>query len=78
MKLASGISPVSKLISKEIVVSLGTDGAASNNNLDLLEEMKTATLLQKVATSDPRFCRRRKFSIWLPWAEQVLWVLKMK
>ncbi len=53
MKLASGVSPVSKLLSKEICVSLGTDGAASNNNLDLLEEMKTAALLQKVNTMDP-------------------------
>jgi 5-methylthioadenosine/S-adenosylhomocysteine deaminase len=48
MKLASGVSPVSKIINKGINVSLGTDGAASNNNLDLLEEMKTAALLQKI------------------------------
>ena len=53
MKLASGISPVSKLLEKGICVSLGTDGAASNNSLDLFEEMKTAALLQKVHTLDP-------------------------
>lgn len=53
MKLASGVSPISKLLSKGICVSLGTDGAASNNNLDLLEEMKIAALLQKVNTLDP-------------------------
>lgn len=52
MKLASGVSPVSKMIDKGICVSLGTDGAASNNNLDLLEEMKTASLLQKVHNFD--------------------------
>ena len=53
MKLASGIAPVSKLIEKDICVSIGTDGASSNNNLDLIEELKTASLLQKVSTLDP-------------------------
>jgi len=52
MKLASGISPVSKLIDAGVNVSLGTDGAASNNNLDMIEEMKIAALLQKVDTGD--------------------------
>ena len=54
MKLASGIAPVSKLIENDICVSIGTDGASSNNNLDLIEEMKTASLLQKVSTLDPK------------------------
>lgn len=54
MKLASGISPVSKLIENDICVSIGTDGASSNNNLDLIEELKTASLLQKVSTLDPK------------------------
>jgi 5-methylthioadenosine/S-adenosylhomocysteine deaminase len=53
MKLSSGVSPVAKLLDKGVCVSLGTDGAASNNNLDLLEEMKIAALLQKVKTMDP-------------------------
>lgn len=53
MKLASGISPVAKMLDKDINVSLGTDGAASNNNLDMLEEMKIAAIQQKVNTSDP-------------------------
>lgn len=53
MKLASGISPVNKLLDKGICMSLGTDGAASNNNLDLFQEMKIATLLQKVDKLDP-------------------------
>ncbi|MEE1133855.1 MAG: amidohydrolase family protein [Methanobrevibacter sp.] len=54
MKLASGVSPVSKMIDKGICVSIGTDGASSNNNLDLIEELKTASLLQKVSTLDPK------------------------
>ena len=53
MKLASGIAPVSKLIEEGICVSIGTHGASSNNNLDLIEELKTASLLQKVSTLDP-------------------------
>jgi 5-methylthioadenosine/S-adenosylhomocysteine deaminase len=54
MKLASGIAPVSKLLENDICVSIGTDGASSNNNLDLIEELKTASLLQKVSTLDPK------------------------
>jgi 5-methylthioadenosine/S-adenosylhomocysteine deaminase len=54
MKLASGIAPVSKLIENGICVGIGTDGASSNNNLDLIEELKTASLLQKVFTLDPK------------------------
>lgn len=49
MKLAAGISPVVKMLEKNVNVCLGTDGAASNNNLDMFEEMKTASLLQKVS-----------------------------
>ena len=53
MKLASGIAPVHKMLEKGVNVSLGTDGCASNNNLDLFEEMKTAALLHKVNTFSP-------------------------
>ncbi len=53
MKLSSGVSPVAELIGKGVCVSLGTDGPASNNNMDLLEEMKIAALLQKINTMDP-------------------------
>ncbi|MGB9926997.1 MAG: amidohydrolase family protein [Methanosarcina sp.] len=53
MKLASGIAPVHKMLERGVNVSLGTDGCASNNNLDLFEEMKTAALLHKVNTFDP-------------------------
>ncbi len=53
MKLGMGISPIHKLLSNGIHVSLGTDGPASNNTLDIIETMKIATLLQKVLTGDP-------------------------
>ncbi len=53
MKLASGVAPVVKMLSKGINVCLGTDGASSNNNLDMLEEMRMSTYLQKVFTDDP-------------------------
>lgn len=53
MKLASGIAPIPQLLAEGINVGLGTDGAASNNNLDMLEEMRTAALLHKVNTMDP-------------------------
>lgn len=53
MKLASGIAPVTTLLNKGVVVGLGTDGASSNNNLDMLEEIRLAALLSKVETFDP-------------------------
>lgn len=53
MKLASGVAPVPALLSAGVAVGLGTDGAASNNNLDMLEEMRLAAMLHKVHTLDP-------------------------
>lgn len=53
MKLASGISPVTEMLDAGIAVGLGTDGAASNNDLDMWEEMRLATFLQKVSLMDP-------------------------
>lgn len=53
MKLSSGIFPYSKMKSANIDVALGTDGCASNNNLDILEEMKFASLLQKLNDNNP-------------------------
>ena len=53
MKLASGIAPVTGMQSAGVTVSLGTDGCASNNNLDLFGEMDTAAKLHKVASGDP-------------------------
>jgi 5-methylthioadenosine/S-adenosylhomocysteine deaminase len=53
MKLASGIAPIPGLLKEGICVGLGTDGCASNNNLDLFQEMDTAAKLHKVNTFDP-------------------------
>jgi 5-methylthioadenosine/S-adenosylhomocysteine deaminase len=52
MKLASGFCEVDKLRKKGINVAIGTDSAASNNNLDMLEETRSATLLSKVLAND--------------------------
>jgi 5-methylthioadenosine/S-adenosylhomocysteine deaminase len=53
MKLASGIAPIPQLLKAGVCVGLGTDGCASNNNLDLFAEMDTAAKLHKVSTLDP-------------------------
>ncbi len=53
MKLASGVAPVPEMLRRGIAVGLGTDGAASNNDLDLFGEMGTAARLHKVFSSDP-------------------------
>ncbi|ARK29255.1 amidohydrolase family protein [Halalkalibacter krulwichiae] len=52
LKLASGIAPVPEMLSKGITVSLGTDSSASNNNLDLFEELKQVALLYKGVHND--------------------------
>jgi 5-methylthioadenosine/S-adenosylhomocysteine deaminase len=54
MKLASGIAPVPELRAAGVTVGLGTDGAASNNDLDMFDAMRFAALLHKVKTGDPR------------------------
>jgi 5-methylthioadenosine/S-adenosylhomocysteine deaminase len=53
MKIASGISPVTKMLQAGVRMGLGTDGAASNNDLDMWEEMRLAALLQKVEQMNP-------------------------
>jgi 5-methylthioadenosine/S-adenosylhomocysteine deaminase len=53
MKLAVGVAPVPAMLRRGITVGLGTDGCASNNDLDLFREMGTAAKLHKVATMDP-------------------------
>jgi 5-methylthioadenosine/S-adenosylhomocysteine deaminase len=54
MKLASGVAPVPKMMAKGIRIGLGTDGAASNNDLSMWEEMDTAAKLHKVFSGDPK------------------------
>jgi 5-methylthioadenosine/S-adenosylhomocysteine deaminase len=53
MKIASGIAPVAAMLDAGVRVGLGTDGAASNNDLDMWEEMRLASLLQKVDRMNP-------------------------
>ncbi len=53
MKLGNGVAPLTKLLDKKALVGLGTDGPASNNNLDMFEEIRLAALLQKVINESP-------------------------
>ena len=53
MKLASGVAPISSMLKHGVVVGIGTDGCASNNNLDMIQEMDSAAKLEKVARYDP-------------------------
>jgi 5-methylthioadenosine/S-adenosylhomocysteine deaminase len=54
MKLASGVAPVPRMLDEGILLGLGTDGAASNNDLNMWEEMDTAAKLHKVFSGDPK------------------------
>jgi len=53
MKLASGIAPVPRMLTAGLSVGLGTDGSASNNNVDMFGEMNSAAKLHKANTLDP-------------------------
>jgi len=53
-KLASGISPVQKMLNKGVNVTLGTDGVAANNELDMFGEMKMSAFIGKVSEMDPK------------------------
>jgi 5-methylthioadenosine/S-adenosylhomocysteine deaminase len=54
MKLASGTAPVPQYLAAGVAIGLGTDGAASNNDLDMFEAMRTASFLHKLTANDPR------------------------
>jgi 5-methylthioadenosine/S-adenosylhomocysteine deaminase len=54
MKLASGVAPVPRMMNEGVFVGLGTDGAASNNDLNMWEEMDTVAKLHKVFSGDPK------------------------
>jgi 5-methylthioadenosine/S-adenosylhomocysteine deaminase len=60
MKLASGTAPVSRMLALGIDVGIGTDGAASNNDLDMFETMDFTAKLQKLVTHDPTALPARK------------------
>ena len=53
MKISCGIAPVARLVKEGVNVGIGTDGPCSNNDLDMWEEMRSASFLQKVSTGDP-------------------------
>jgi len=54
MKLAAGVAPVPKMMAANVLMGLGTDGAASNNDLNMWEEMDTVAKLHKVFSGDPK------------------------
>ena len=54
MKLASGVAPVPRMMNEGVLLGLGTDGAASNNDLNMWEEMDTVAKLHKVFSGDPK------------------------
>ncbi|MEG1611392.1 MAG: amidohydrolase [Alistipes sp.] len=53
MKISSGVAPIEKMRAQGALVTLGTDGTCSNNDLDMWEEMRTASFLQKCVTENP-------------------------
>ena len=53
MKISSGVAPVARMRAAGALVTVGTDGTCSNNDLDMFEELRTAAFLQKSATGDP-------------------------
>jgi 5-methylthioadenosine/S-adenosylhomocysteine deaminase len=53
MKLANGVAPIQKFLDKGIPVGIGTDGVASNNDLDMFDELRTSALSQKLSTGNP-------------------------
>jgi 5-methylthioadenosine/S-adenosylhomocysteine deaminase len=60
MKLASGVARVPEMLRADVALGLGTDGAASNNDLDMWEEMDTAAKLHKLTSNDPRVVPARE------------------
>ncbi|MBQ2735351.1 MAG: amidohydrolase [Clostridia bacterium] len=60
LKLGSGVMPLRKMLNAGVNVSLGTDGVASNNRLDLLREMQTAAILHKGVSRDPAITTARE------------------
>lgn len=60
MKLASGVAPVPRMMQEGVRVGLGTDGAASNNDLSMWEEMDTAAKLHKLSSGDPKVMSARE------------------
>ena len=66
LKLGSGFCEVARLLAAGVNVALGTDGAASNNDLDMLVEMRTAALLAKGVSRDPTAVPAHRPCAWQP------------
>lgn len=60
MKLASGVAPIPKFLAAGVKVGLGTDGSASNNNLNMFDEIRTMSLLHKLSSGDPTVIPAKK------------------
>jgi 5-methylthioadenosine/S-adenosylhomocysteine deaminase len=60
LKLASGFARVHEMLRKGVAVGLATDGTASNNNLEMLREMRTTSMVQKALYSDPTVCNAKQ------------------
>lgn len=64
LKLASGIAPIYKMLERGINIFIGTDGSASNNNVDMVEEIRTMNLVQKVVSENEKvLCAKQTFDI---------------
>ncbi len=64
LKLASGIAPIYKMLDMGINILIGTDGSASNNNVDMVEELRTMNLIQKVISGNEKaLCAKQTFNI---------------
>ncbi len=64
MKLATGFCPVADMLEAGVKVGLGTDGASSNNDLDMFGEMATASMLQKAFKKDPSLLKSKEV-VWM-------------
>lgn len=60
MKLANGVAPIQKYLDRGIRVGIGTDGVASNNDLDMFDEMRSSALAQKLSVGDPSVLNAQK------------------
>jgi 5-methylthioadenosine/S-adenosylhomocysteine deaminase len=65
LKLASGVAPVQKMVNLGLHVGIGTDGPASNNDLDMFEETRLAAFLQKGTFGDPTLLPAKTACLWL-------------
>src|SRR5208337_1211172 len=73
LKLASGFAPVASMIAEGVKVSFGTDGAASNNDLNILSEMATTAKVHKAIANDPTVLDARKIlTMGTRWGAEVL------